>query len=116
MDALGVKAVQWMQSFDLILTPVLTTPPPELGYLYDSTQAYEVMPRRVFDYLAYTSIENALGLPAMPVPLSMSADGLSIGGHFVAKAGDEKTLFELAYELEQAQPWAGKRAPISAKA
>jgi amidase len=49
----------------------------------------------------------------MSVPLGMSSKGLPIGSHFVAKAGDEKTLFELAYELEQAQPWADIWAPHS---
>lgn len=116
MDATGSAVTQWMQSFDLLLSPVLTTPPPKLGYLFDVTRDYKVMARRVFDYLPHLPIENALGLPAMSVPLGMSSDGLPIGSHFVAKAGDEKTLFELAYELEQAQPWAGRWAPNSAKA
>lgn len=116
MDTAGMKVAHWMQSLDLILTPVLTTPPTELGYLFDPTRDYEVISRRVFDYLAHLPIENALGLPAMSVPLGMSSNGLPIGSHFVAKAGDEKTLFELAYELEQAKPWAKLWAPNSVKA
>jgi amidase len=116
MDATGVKVAQWMQSFDLVLTPVLSTPPPKLGYLFDPTQDYEVMSRRVFDYLPYTPVQNALGLPAMSVPLGMSSEDLPIGSHFTAKAGDEKTLFELAYELEQAKPWADQWAPNFVKA
>ena len=112
----GITYAQWMQAFDMVLTPVLPTPPAQLGYLSDTAVGYETLSRRVFDYMAYTPIQNALGLPAMSVPLGMSAKGLPIGSHFVAKPGDEKTLFELAYELEQAQPWANKWASISAKA
>jgi amidase len=32
-----------------------------------------------------------------------------VGSQFAAKVGDERTLFELAYELEQARPWADRR-------
>jgi Asp-tRNA(Asn)/Glu-tRNA(Gln) amidotransferase A subunit family amidase len=37
---------------------------------------------------------------------------LPIGIHFAAKFGDEATLFRLAGQLEEAQPWAGRRAPV----
>jgi Asp-tRNA(Asn)/Glu-tRNA(Gln) amidotransferase A subunit family amidase len=30
---------------------------------------------------------------------------LPIGAHFFGKQGDEKTLLELAIEIEEAQPW-----------
>ncbi|HWU13461.1 MAG TPA: hypothetical protein VN157_05550, partial [Caulobacter sp.] len=32
---------------------------------------------------------------------------------FAARAGDERTLFELAFELEAAQPWAWRRPGVS---
>lgn len=111
----GAMIAQWMEPVDLVLTPVLSTPPPKLGYLFDPTQDYKEMAPRVFGYAPYTPVQNALGQPAMSVPLGMSSDGLPIGSHFVAQAGDERTLFELAYELEQAKPWANKWAPNSAK-
>jgi len=103
-----------MSSVDVLLTPVLSTPPPKLGYLIDATKDYDVMSRRVSDYLPYTPVQNALGMPAMSVPLGMSSDGLPIGSHFIASAGEEQTLFELAYEFEQARPWASRWAPLSA--
>lgn len=46
-------------------------------------------------------------LPWMAHARAGSGRNISIG---------EKTLFELVYELEEAQPLAGKRAPNSAKA
>jgi amidase len=66
---------------------------------------------KVRDYVAYTPLQNAAGAPAMSMPLSMSPDGLPIGAHFAAAKGQERTLLELAYELEQAAPWAGRRLP-----
>jgi amidase len=49
----------------------------------------------------------------MSVPLSWSESGLPIGSQISARLGQERTLFELAYELENARPWAGRRPPVS---
>jgi amidase len=65
-------------------------------------------------YVAYTPVFNVAGMPAMSVPLAWNAQNLPIGSQFAAKAGDERTLLELAYELEKARPWADKWAPWSA--
>jgi amidase len=54
-------------------------------------------------------------MPAMSVPLTWNDAKLPIGSQFAAKVGDERTLLELAYELEQARPWAGNWAPCSAE-
>ena len=46
----------------------------------------------------------------MSVPLNWTPSGLPIGTQFAARAGGEGLLFQLAYQLEAAQPWAD-RAP-----
>ncbi len=46
------------------------------------------------------------------VPFDSSAT-VGRGSQFAARIGNERTLFELAYELEQAQPWADRWAPNS---
>lgn len=45
------------------------------------------------------------GMCAMSVPLHVNPSGLPIGSHFAAKPGEEKKLFDLAYQLEEASPW-----------
>ena len=46
------------------------------------------------------------GAPGVSLPLGSTADGLPIGVHFSALHGDERTLLEIAYELEDARPFA----------
>ncbi|MDZ4235024.1 MAG: amidase, partial [Dietzia sp.] len=43
--------------------------------------------------------------PAISLPLAESASGLPVGMMFSAEMGQDALLLELAYELEEAQPW-----------
>jgi len=60
-----------------------------------------------------TQVFNMTGQPAMNVPLSWNDQDLPIGVQFAGRFGDEATLLALASQLEQARPWADRRAPIS---
>lgn len=88
--------------FDVLVTPTLSTPPPELGWLTDPDEG----PGRVAHLVAFTSQFNVSGQPAASLPLHMSDTGLPIGIQFVGRYGDETTLVRLASQLEQAAPWA----------
>ena len=55
---------------------------------------------------------NANGLPAMSLPLHMTADGLPVGVQLVGRECDEPTLFRLAGQLEAAKPWKDRRPPV----
>jgi amidase len=98
--------------FDVLLTPVLAKVPPLLGEIAPDSGMEGF--QRVADYVGYTPLQNVAGAPAMSVPLAWSAAGLPIGAHFSAPRGHERRLLELAYELEQAQPWAGRKPPVAA--
>ena len=102
----------WFETFDVILSPVLSHPPVPLGYVRGDV-AFEELRERLTDYVGYTPLHNVAGAPAMSVPLWWTPAGLPVGSHFGARRGDERTLFELAYELEAARPWAMRRPPIS---
>jgi amidase len=100
--------VGWFDRFDVILSPVLATPPPPLGYLAPDVP-FETLVDRLNHYVDYTQISNVAGSPAMSAPLEWTRDGLPVGIQFAARPGDEGTLFQLAFELEAAKPWARRR-------
>lgn len=90
--------------YDMVLTPTLAAPPVRIGE-QAPTVAFDDLYERVTGWVAYTPVHNATGNPAMSVPLGWSADGLPIGIQFAAARGEERLLFELAYELEEAAAW-----------
>ncbi len=92
------------ERYDVILSPVLAHTTPKLGYL-SPVQDFEVLYDRLLKYVSFTPLNNAAGGPGISLPAGMSADGLPIAAHFSAGYGDEKTLLELAYEVEAARPW-----------
>ena len=61
---------------------------------------------RLIDWVAFTPLHNVTGEPAISLPLAQSADGMPVGMMLSADVGQEARLLELAYELEQARPWA----------
>ena len=81
------------------------TETPLVGHL-DPTQDYDTIMDRLLDWVAFTPLQNATGDPAISLPLATTAAGLPQGMMFAAGAGREATLLELAYELEEARPWA----------
>lgn len=97
---------------DVLLTPTLAKPPVALG-VYGPAQPLEAF-LQIQDYVAYTPLINAVGATAISLPLGWSSGGLPIGAHFCARTGDEKTLLELAFELETAKPWKDRKAPFHA--
>ena len=91
------------EDYDLFLSPTVTTPPPTLAAIKENPG----------DMIRNAGIiANLTGNPAMSVPLFWNAAGLPIGSHFLARYGDEVTLFRLAAQLEVAQPWADRWPPL----
>jgi amidase len=103
----------WFERQDVVLSPVLGLPPVPLGYVSGDVPL-ETPGERLASYVGYTSLHNVAGAPAMSVPLHWTASGLPVGVQFAARAGHERTLLELAFELEQARPWMHRRPPVHA--
>jgi amidase len=99
---------------DLWLTPTLCLPPLPLGSFDPHPDDLRYGLKRSSAYVAFTSLANITGQPAMSVPLYWNDAGLPIGTHFTGRFGDEGTLFCLAAQLETARPWVNRRPPVSA--
>jgi Asp-tRNA(Asn)/Glu-tRNA(Gln) amidotransferase A subunit family amidase len=113
LQAVAHEAGRFLQSYDMLLTPVLGSPPLPLGAI-DQTLPYAELIELLARYVAFTPLANFSGLPAMSVPLYWTDDGLPVGSHFMGRFGGEEVLFALAGQLEAARPWANRRAPVHA--
>lgn len=104
------RSLVWWQSYDLLLTPTTGTPPPKLGLV--GTKAGMGEMRR---WGAMAMFANITGQPAASIPLSWTPDGMPIGTQLVADIAVEDLLVRVSAQLEQAQPWAGRIPPLSAR-
>ncbi|KXF82264.1 amidase [Enterovibrio coralii] len=102
----------FFENIDIWLTPVCSMIAPDLAYFDQKKNSGATIWERSEKLMSYTPVENVAGNPAMSVPLYWTPDRIPVGSHFSAARGNDRLLFELAYQLEQARPWAHKKAPI----
>lgn len=95
---------RFFDTYDVALTPVLARPTPRLGWL-DPAQPYDVLIEHLLDWVTFTPLQNATGDPAIALPMGVDREGLPIGVQLASSWGHEARLLELAYELEEAQPF-----------
>ena len=97
-------SAKFYTEYDVTLTPTVATETPRIGHL-DPTNDYEEIMGRLVEWVTFTPVQNATGEPAVSLPLAKTAAGLPQGMMIGGPAGAEATLLELAYELEEAQPF-----------
>jgi amidase len=103
---------RFFQQWDILLSPVLRAPVFKIGMRDQAKFSFRELDDMLHDYVAYTSLHNICGTPAMSVPLHWDSNGMPLGSQFAARTGAEATLLALASELEETRPWATKRPPI----
>jgi amidase len=101
---LPARHAEMFESCDVLLSPTTGYPPPPLGYL-SPDQEFRTHASRLLPFAGFTAVQNVAGTPAISLPLGVDATGRPIGVQFAAAFNDERTLLELAYELESAAPW-----------
>ncbi len=79
---------------DLILSPVAPSVAPKIGTSQDPLEMYKSD--------MYTIAINLAGLPAISLPVMKNSEGMPVGLQLIAKAFDEKTIFDGAASLERA--------------
>ncbi|MCB0978959.1 MAG: amidase [Acidimicrobiales bacterium] len=91
--------------FDVILSPTLSSVPPELGHLGANVD-FEPLLERIAEWMPYTPLANAAGTPSITVPMGFDeATHLPVGAMLSADFGADALLLQVALELENAQPW-----------
>ena len=98
----------FLSTVDVALCPTVGGPRLALGHLAPHLPM-DVLLARTERLAGFTAIHNSTGAPAMSVPLHWTDDGLPVGCHFAASPGRDADLLRLAYQLEEAAPWAARR-------
>jgi amidase len=106
------RMADWWTGHDLLLTPTVAAPPPELGWFTADGPEHEE--NRIASFIPYTAQFNMTGQPAVSLPLHWTPGGLPVGVQLVAAYGREDVLVRVASQLEQAAPWADRHPPVHA--
>jgi amidase len=105
----------WSGGFDVLVTPTMAQPAPELGIFKTRPGEH---PRnvgvRLNEVSPFAAPWNIAGQPAISLPLHMTPDGLPVGVQFVGAYGREDLLLRLAAQIEQAAPWSDRRPRVHA--
>jgi Asp-tRNA(Asn)/Glu-tRNA(Gln) amidotransferase A subunit family amidase len=109
--AAAIAMARFQETYDVILSPTLAQAPAPLGVV-SLDQTLQDYGAAIGAFSPLTAIHNQTGQPAISLPLHWSADGLPIGVQFAGRLGAEALLLSLAAQLEQAQPWFDKVAPL----
>ncbi len=104
------RMAEWWTGHDLLVTPTVGAPPPELGWF--TAEGPEREGGRIAGFIPYTAQFNATGQPAVSLPLHWTPGGLPVGVQLVAAYGREDLLIQVASQIEQAAPWAGRHPPL----
>jgi amidase len=100
----GRRCGTMFDAHEVVLSPVVAQRTPALGHLSPLVD-YETLIERLRAHVAFTPLHNVAVLPAIAVPGDLDAGGLPTSTMLSASWGDERTLLELAFELEEARPF-----------
>jgi amidase len=126
LQTVARDVANFMQDYDVMLTPSLGKPPVPHGTLglvgfqgkvqkFIAKNSLSPLMRipgildravaRAYAFAPFTQVANVTGQPSMNVPLYWNPDGLPIGVSMTGRFGEEGLLFRLASQLEVARPW-----------
>jgi amidase len=112
LEGVARRLVEYLGSFDAVLTPALARPPVAIGEIHgrgeDPWDHYE----RSAHFTPYTAIVNVTGQPAISLPLYQGEDGVPVGVQLIGPPAREELLLALASQLEQALPWSDRRPEL----
>jgi aspartyl-tRNA(Asn)/glutamyl-tRNA(Gln) amidotransferase subunit A len=88
-----------LRSVDVLLTPTVPIPAPEIGQRETTIGGYE---ESVYSALTrFTGPTNLNGLPSLSVPCGTTASGLPVGLQLIGRPFDEATLYRFGRAYEE---------------
>lgn len=90
--------------YDVMLSPVLAHPTPQIGY-FSTKLTFDEVCKRAVNFATYNGLYNVTGYPSIALPLHFDSNGMPIGIQFSASYGQDQLLLELALQLEESKPF-----------
>ncbi len=109
--AVTARILSLWDQVDVLLMPCLsrTALPAEGGFGQPLPLAFHT----AGSFMPWTPLANLTGQPAISLPAGIGDDGLPLSVQLMGRPGAEQTLYGLAAQLEEAQPWRQRRPPVS---
>jgi amidase len=113
--ALGVltaferSVIRQFSRVDVVMTPSLAMTPRPVGW-YDAHDPERNFAQQV-QYTPYTSFANVSGLPAITLPVHVTAEGLPMGVQLIGRPGREDVLLAIGAQLERRLVWQRRHPP-----
>jgi amidase len=94
---------------DAVLTPAMALTPRPVGW-YDAEDGERNFAQQVL-YTPFTSMVNVSGLPAIVLPVHVTAEGLPMGVQLIGRPGREDVLLAIGAQLERRLHWERRHPP-----
>jgi amidase len=104
--------IEWAEPYDALLTPALAEAPVLLDTVTPETDDPMGLFARSGVFTPFTAGANISGQPAISLPLYQRDDGLPLGVQLIGRPAGEGELLALSAQIEAANPWADRRAPV----
>lgn len=102
--AQSARLLTEMASYDYVVTPTLTQPPPRID-AFPSGEDLDTRWRDYLDWMAFVYPLNCTGQPGVSVPAGLTASGLPVGLQIIGRPGDDGGVLALAATYAHARPW-----------
>jgi amidase len=113
LQAFTRQLVEFLEPYDMLLTPALAERPLALGTLDTAVPNPMDTFGRSGLFTPFTPIFNASGQPGISLPLFHGEDGLPLAVQLVGRPAQEGTLLALAAQVEAARPWVERRPELA---
>lgn len=110
-SAIYHRSRQFLENYDLLLTPTVAVPP----FPIEEDYPKEINGQKTTSYTDWFLLTYAItmtGLPAISVPCGWTAEGFPVGLQIVGRRLAENTVLKAAAAYEAIAPWKDKRPPV----